>query len=68
MNNANKPVTITVSAAQYEDHDDCLTAAAEDYISEHSDLEGYDLDARWADDQRDEILLTVPAWSVEVAS
>lgn len=53
--------TIKIDAAQYIDEDDCLTAAADDYAREHS-LEGWDLDPRWEDDQRDVILLTVPDW------
>jgi hypothetical protein len=61
-----KHTTIEVTAAQYVDHDDCLTAAAEDYASEHPEVAGYDLDARWQDDERDVILLDVPA--IEVAS
>lgn len=56
----NTPITVRVPAARYADHDDCLEAAAEDYAAEH-DLEGWDLSPRWADDQRDEILLSVPA-------
>lgn len=61
----NKSTTIRVKAAQYTGHDDCLSAAAADYVDEHPDLDGYDLDARWEDDERDVILLTVPAWSVD---
>lgn len=56
-----KYTTIEVAAAQYVDHDDCLTAAAEDYASEHPEAAGYDLDARWADDEREVILLDVPS-------
>lgn len=53
---------ITIPAAKYADHDDCLSAAAEDYATTH-DLAGWDLDPQWADDQRDEIILTVPSHS-----
>lgn len=51
--------TIRLPAKKYEDHDDSLSVAAEEYAAAHS-LNGWDLDARWADEQRDEILLTVP--------
>lgn len=57
-----KSTEITVSAKQYEDFDDCLTAAAEAYAAEH-DLAGWDLAPRWADEQRDEIILTVPEFA-----
>jgi hypothetical protein len=52
--------TISVPARQYEDHDDCLSAAQADYIEAHPELEGWELNPRWSDDQRDEILLDVP--------
>lgn len=52
--------TITVSAKQYENHDDCLQAAADDYVSDHPEAEGYDLNPRWVDDEREEIALDVP--------
>ncbi len=52
--------TIRIEARQHEDHDDCLAAAAKAYASKHA-LEGWDLEARWEDDQRDFILLTVPS-------
>lgn len=50
---------ISVKAKQYEDYDDSLQAAA-DEVAERLGLQGWDLDARWADDDRDSILLTVP--------
>lgn len=53
--------TITISAHQFSDSDDCLAAAAQHYIAEHPDLVGWDLDPKWADDDREEIILTVPA-------
>jgi len=55
---------IRIAAARYADEDDCLTAAADDYAAAN-DLAGWDLAPRWADEQRDEIILTVPAreWS-----
>lgn len=51
---------VRIDAKQYEDHDDCLTAAANDYAEAH-DLVGWDLAPRWEDNQRDVIVLTVPA-------
>lgn len=53
--------TITLAAETFENHDDCLAAAAAWYIDQHPELTGWDLDARWASDERDEILLSVPA-------
>ena len=44
------------------DQDDCLTAAADEYIAEHPDLTGYDLAPRWTDDERETVTLTVPKW------
>lgn len=57
-----KNIEIRVPAKQYEDEDDCLQAAAADYAEQH-DLQGWDLSPRWADEQREEIVLTVPAWA-----
>jgi hypothetical protein len=37
--------TVSISAKRYEDCDDCLSAAAADYVAEHPELAGYDLDA-----------------------
>jgi hypothetical protein len=54
---------IRVPAKSYEDYDDSLTAAAHDYADEHG-LENWEVEARWADDQRDEIVLTVPSHHV----
>jgi hypothetical protein len=57
-------ITITVPAADYEEHDDCLAAAEAAYISEHPDLQGWDLRPSWVggdDGERDEIELTVPS-------
>jgi len=55
---------ITVLAAEYEDHDNCLKAAAEAYREAHPELEGYQLWPRYVggvDGDREEIALTVPA-------
>lgn len=50
---------VKIAAAQYEDQDDCLQAAANDYAQAHG-LHGWDLDPQWEDEQRDNIVLTVP--------
>ena len=60
--------TITVSAHQYEDYDDCLAAATDDYVATHPEAAGWDLSARWVDDNREEIALDVPRSDAEVAS
>jgi hypothetical protein len=53
---------ITVKANP--DADDCLAAASEEYIAEHPELAGWDLDPQWADDaDREYVVLTVPAVS-----
>ena len=55
-------MTISFQARQYEDFDDCLAAAAEDYAAKHPEAAGYDMRPRWADDDyRTVILLDVPA-------
>lgn len=55
-----KMTTIRVMAKRYEDHDDCLAAAEAD-VQEERGLQGWDLSPRWEDDQREVILLDVPA-------
>ena len=67
MPNTNTARTVSVPASRYEDEDDCLSAAAADYIAAHPSLAGWDLSPRWVDEQRDEIEMTVPAWAVETA-
>ena len=54
-----KTIIIRVSAKQYENDDDCL-AAAETDVQAAYDLAGWDLCPRWADEQRDAILLDLP--------
>ena len=56
-------IEIKIDAARYADYEDCLAAAADDYAAAN-DLAGWDLSPCWADDQRDTIVLTVPATSV----
>ena len=51
---------LSIPASRYDDSDDCLADAAADYAAEH-DLAGWNLSPRWADDERTEILLDVPA-------
>jgi hypothetical protein len=57
-------VTVAVNAGIFAGDDDCLVAAAAWYINQLPELEGWDLDPRWASEDRDEILLTVPDWAV----
>lgn len=52
-------LTITFDARQYEDCDDCLTAAADDVARERG-LAGWDLAPRWLDEDRTIIALDVP--------
>lgn len=52
--------TIIVSARRYIDADDCLAAAADAYAAAHPDVAGYDMNPRWADDDRTMIALDVP--------
>ena len=54
---------ITVPSKKYEDHDDSLTAAAQDYARQHG-LETWRVDARWTDGQRETITLNVPSADV----
>lgn len=53
-------MTITVPAVYYEDVDDCLAAAERDACVKYG-LEGWILNARWVDDNRDEIAMDLPA-------
>ena len=60
-----KYVTLKIDAAQYADHDDCLTAAAADIAAERN-LAGYDLSPRWEggdDGDRAVILIDIPEWA-----
>ncbi len=50
----------TVTVPANPDLDDCLAGAAEAYIAEHPELEGWDLDPRWSDETRESVTLTVP--------
>jgi hypothetical protein len=59
---SDKAAYITIDARPYEDHDDCLSAAATDMIARHPRLRGWDLAPRWADDDREAITLTLPSW------
>lgn len=56
--------TIEISARDFADYDDCLAAAAAQYIEDHPDAEGWDLNPRWVggdDGDREYIALDVPA-------
>ncbi len=50
----------TVIVPANPDLDDCLAGAAESYIVEHPELEGWDLAPRWADETRERVALTIP--------
>lgn len=50
----------TLSARKYEDHDDSLAAAASDVAGELG-LERWMVDAHWADDDRETIVVTTDA-------
>jgi hypothetical protein len=52
----------TVIVRANEDADDCLVEAQVEFIDAHPDLEGWDLDPQWADNDRATIALSVPAW------
>lgn len=58
--------TINVDAWHYEDHDDVLSAA-EVEAQELLGLGGWTLEPRWADENRDEIALTIPAHAIDAA-
>jgi len=61
---ANKSFAVLVLVPSNADEDDCLTAAADTYLLDHPELQGYDLSPRWTDDDtRESITLTIPAWA-----
>lgn len=60
MKTKTKTTVVKVRAAQYEDHDNCLEAAAADYVETHPEAKGWDLNARWQDESREVILLDAP--------
>lgn len=54
---------VRLLARKYEDYDDCLSAAADDYIYDDPKLKGWDLSPRWEggeEGEREYILLEVP--------
>lgn len=53
-------VETTIKSAAFADYDDSLSACAADYAATHG-LESWHVEARWADDSREEIVLTVDA-------
>jgi hypothetical protein len=57
---------IEVVVAADPDQEDCLAAAAAEYISEHPVLAGWDLYPRWTDETRETVTLSVPSWAVEM--
>lgn len=61
---------IEVAAKLYEDHDDSLTAAAQDYASDHGLDDAWQVSAEWLggeDGERETIVLTVPSVTHEQA-
>jgi len=50
----------TVIVKANPDLDDCLAGAVEQYVAEHPEAKGWDLSPRFADETREEVLLTVP--------
>lgn len=56
-----KSVTVVIPAERYEHAADCLVAAAAD-AADLLGLEGWNLRARWADEQRECILMDVPTF------
>lgn len=57
-----KHITIAVDARRYEDEDDCLAAASADVLFRLG-IDEYDTAARWETEERDHILLDIPAWA-----
>lgn len=55
-----KHKTIRIDAKRYEDSEDCLADAASD-VAEELELSGYEMSPRWENDERDVILVDVPA-------
>lgn len=61
--------SVEINVPADPDQDDCLTAAAEGYIAEHPELQGWDLSPRWTDDRnRETVTLSVPSWFYEQLS
>lgn len=55
--------TIDILVTPDPDADDCLAAAAAEYVADHPEAEGWDLEPRWAggeDGDREEIVMSVP--------
>jgi len=57
----NKTSRLIVSASAYADFDDALSEAAHE-MKEDLDLAGWDVRARWLDESRDEIVMSLPNW------
>lgn len=56
----NTTIETAIKSAAFADYDDSLSACAADYAATHG-LESWHVEARWADDSREEIVLTVDA-------
>lgn len=59
--------TIRIPAARFEDYDDSL-AEAERYTQQEYNAIGWDMNPRWANDERDEILLDVPGYGDDIGA
>lgn len=59
-----RSATVVVDADP--DQDDCLSAAAAEYLADHPELAGYDLAPQWADADRETVSLTLPGGSVQI--
>jgi hypothetical protein len=59
--------TLRIDSRRYEDSDDCLAACAADVATDLG-LEGWSLSPRWEDDERDAILVDIPAHAAEAAT
>ena len=53
---------VVVSAKWYENSDDPLAAAANEYVRTHPELEEWYLNPRWGDAEQETILLDIPDW------
>lgn len=52
----------TINVAADADAENCFEAAVNAFVAEYPDLRGYDLSPEWADDDREQVTLTLPAW------
>lgn len=61
--------TTTDTIRANPDAEDCLAEAAARYVAQFPELNGYDLEPRWADENaREEVTVTIPRWFYEALS